>query len=117
MPTTIHKKECKTKMPFLDGVSQPKGFILPQFTQYNRIGDPIKHLQGFLVKMTITSNDPEIYAKAFSNSLTDRALDWGKSSKRQNYEPLPQKGLVQCTRRFHNEGLTPLRVSVAEIYA
>ncbi|GAA0141079.1 hypothetical protein LIER_02305 [Lithospermum erythrorhizon] len=60
----------------LDRVSLPKGFILPQFTQYNGRGDPIKHLQGFLTKMTITSNDPDIYEKAFSNSLADRALDW-----------------------------------------
>ncbi|GAA0172292.1 hypothetical protein LIER_26144 [Lithospermum erythrorhizon] len=51
-------------------------FILPQFTQFNGTGDPTKHLQGFLVKMTITSNNPDIYAKAFSNSLSDRALDW-----------------------------------------
>ncbi|GAA0163009.1 hypothetical protein LIER_18986 [Lithospermum erythrorhizon] len=78
MPTAIHKKECKTKMSFtdrLDGVLLPKGFILPQYTQFNGTGDPIKHLQGFLAKMTITSNDLDIYAKAFSNSLADRALD------------------------------------------
>ncbi|GAA0142181.1 hypothetical protein LIER_03138 [Lithospermum erythrorhizon] len=68
MPTGIHKNECKTKTSFtdrLDGVPLPKGFILPQFTQFNGTGDPIKHLQGFLAKMTITSNYPDIYAKAF----------------------------------------------------
>ncbi|GAA0175465.1 hypothetical protein LIER_28632 [Lithospermum erythrorhizon] len=66
-------------MPFierLDVVPLPKGFILPQFTQYNGTGDPIKHLQGFLGKMTITSNNPDVYAKAFSNCLSDKALDW-----------------------------------------
>ncbi|GAA0174760.1 hypothetical protein LIER_41776 [Lithospermum erythrorhizon] len=52
----------------LDAVPLPNGFILPQFTQFNGTGDPIKHLQGFWAKMTITSNDPDIYAKAFSNS-------------------------------------------------
>ncbi|GAA0185703.1 hypothetical protein LIER_32991 [Lithospermum erythrorhizon] len=65
-------------MPFtnrLDAVPLPKGFILPQFTQFNGTCDPIKNLQGFLAKMTITSNDPDIYAKAFSNSLADCALD------------------------------------------
>ncbi|GAA0161974.1 hypothetical protein LIER_18169 [Lithospermum erythrorhizon] len=79
MPAVIQKRECKTKMPFtdrLDGIPLPQGFTLPQFTQFNGTGDPVKHLQGFLAKMTITSNNPDIYAKAFSNSLSDRALDW-----------------------------------------
>ncbi|GAA0147188.1 hypothetical protein LIER_36471 [Lithospermum erythrorhizon] len=57
IPATSTRRECKTQMPFperLDAVPLPKGFILPQFTQYNGTGDPIKHLQGFLAKMTIT---------------------------------------------------------------
>ncbi|GAA0171156.1 hypothetical protein LIER_41093 [Lithospermum erythrorhizon] len=29
--------------------------------------------------MTITSNNPDIFAKAFSNSLTDKALNWYKA--------------------------------------
>ncbi|GAA0166408.1 hypothetical protein LIER_21565 [Lithospermum erythrorhizon] len=44
----------------LDAVPLPKGFVLPQFTQFGRSGDLIKHLQGFLAKMTITSNNPDI---------------------------------------------------------
>ncbi|GAA0141131.1 hypothetical protein LIER_02346 [Lithospermum erythrorhizon] len=79
IPTTSTHRECKTQIPFteqLDVVPLPKGFILSQFTQYNDTDDPIKHLQGFLAKMTITSNNPDVYAKAFSNSLTDKALDW-----------------------------------------
>ncbi|GAA0141062.1 hypothetical protein LIER_02293 [Lithospermum erythrorhizon] len=66
-------------MPFmdrLDAVPLPRGFVLPQFTQFSGTGDPIKYLQGFLAKMTITSNNPDIYAKAFSNSLSDKALYW-----------------------------------------
>ncbi|GAA0155812.1 hypothetical protein LIER_13455 [Lithospermum erythrorhizon] len=35
--------------------------------------------------MTITSNDPNIYAKAFSNSLSNRALEW--------YMTLPLKSI------------------------
>ncbi|GAA0150546.1 hypothetical protein LIER_09469 [Lithospermum erythrorhizon] len=46
------------------------------FTQYSSIGDPQKHLKGFLAQMTITTNDMDIYAKAFQNSLTGAALDW-----------------------------------------
>ncbi|GAA0161182.1 hypothetical protein LIER_17554 [Lithospermum erythrorhizon] len=66
----------------LNAVPLPKGFVLPQFTQFGGSGDPIKHLQGFLAKMTITSNNPDIYAKAFSNSLSDKDLDWyGKLKK------------------------------------
>ncbi|GAA0157404.1 hypothetical protein LIER_14679 [Lithospermum erythrorhizon] len=49
---------------------------VPQFTQYNGIGDPQKHLKGFLAQMKITTNDMDIYAKAFQNSLTGAALDW-----------------------------------------
>ncbi|GAA0172293.1 hypothetical protein LIER_26145 [Lithospermum erythrorhizon] len=30
---------------------------------------------------------------------------------------MPQKGLVQCTRKPPNAGFTPLRVSIAEVYA
>ncbi|GAA0160550.1 hypothetical protein LIER_17083 [Lithospermum erythrorhizon] len=60
----------------LDAVLLPQGFILPQFTQFNGSGDPVKHLQGFLAKMNITSNNPDIYMKTFSNSLSDQALDW-----------------------------------------
>ncbi|GAA0169558.1 hypothetical protein LIER_24012 [Lithospermum erythrorhizon] len=78
IPTTTSRRECKTKRPFTDRsdvVPLPGGFVLPQFTQFSGAGDPIKHLQGFLAKMTITSNNPDIYAKAFSNSLSDKALD------------------------------------------
>ncbi|GAA0185486.1 hypothetical protein LIER_32774 [Lithospermum erythrorhizon] len=53
MPTTTSKKECKTNMPFTDRLDA-----------------------GFLAKMTITSNNLDIYAKAFSNNLSDKALDW-----------------------------------------
>ncbi|GAA0170107.1 hypothetical protein LIER_24445 [Lithospermum erythrorhizon] len=66
-------------MPFtdmLDAVPLPKGFVLSQFTQFGGSGDPIKYLQGILAKMKITSNNPNIYAKTFSNSLNDKALDW-----------------------------------------
>ncbi|GAA0165908.1 hypothetical protein LIER_21188 [Lithospermum erythrorhizon] len=102
----------------LDGVSLPKGFTLRQFAQFNGTGDPINHLQGFFgAKMAIKSNDPDIYAKTFSNNLTDRALDWGQSSKKPNYDPMPQKGLVHCTRPQTVESVTLLRVSIAEVYA
>ncbi|GAA0154351.1 hypothetical protein LIER_37861 [Lithospermum erythrorhizon] len=66
-------------MPFtarLNGVHIPVGFILPQFTQYSGIRDPQKHLKDFLAQMTITTNDMDIYAKAFPNRLTGAALDW-----------------------------------------
>ncbi|GAA0167862.1 hypothetical protein LIER_22705 [Lithospermum erythrorhizon] len=78
IPTTTSRRKCKMKMPFtdrLDAVPLPKGFVLPQFTQFGRSGDPIKYLQEFLVKMTITSNNLGMYAKTFSNSLSDKALD------------------------------------------
>ncbi|GAA0163235.1 hypothetical protein LIER_19148 [Lithospermum erythrorhizon] len=85
MPAGGSRKECKTKMSFtdrLDGVPLSKGFVFPQFIEFGGSGDPIKYLQGFLAKMIITSNNPNIYAKAFSNSLTDKALDWyGKLKK------------------------------------
>ncbi|GAA0183052.1 hypothetical protein LIER_30534 [Lithospermum erythrorhizon] len=41
MPTTASRRECKTKMLFtdrLDIVPLPKGFVLPQFTQFGRSG-------------------------------------------------------------------------------
>ncbi|GAA0154905.1 hypothetical protein LIER_37992 [Lithospermum erythrorhizon] len=66
-------------MPFtarLNVVPIPTGFILPQFTLYIGIGDLQKHLKGFLAQMTITTNDMDIYARAFPNSLTRAALDW-----------------------------------------
>ncbi|GAA0174610.1 hypothetical protein LIER_41749 [Lithospermum erythrorhizon] len=66
-------------MPFTtrsNDVPTPVLFILPQFTQYSGIGDPQKHLKGFLAQMTINTNDMDIYAKAFPNSLTGAALDW-----------------------------------------
>ncbi|GAA0152118.1 hypothetical protein LIER_10678 [Lithospermum erythrorhizon] len=46
------------------------------FTQYRGTGDPPKHLKGFLAQITITTNNMDIYAKAFPNSLTGAALDW-----------------------------------------
>ncbi|GAA0152701.1 hypothetical protein LIER_37542 [Lithospermum erythrorhizon] len=79
MPTAVSRRECKTKMSFtnsLDVVPLSKEFVLPQFTQFGGSGDPIKHLQGFLKKMTITSNNPDIYVKALSNSLSYKAQDW-----------------------------------------
>ncbi|GAA0170975.1 hypothetical protein LIER_25121 [Lithospermum erythrorhizon] len=75
-------------MPFtdrLDVVPFPKGFVLPQFTLFGGSSDPIKHLQGFLTKMTITSNNSDIYAKAYFNSLSDKALVW--------YVALPLKSI------------------------
>ncbi|GAA0174501.1 hypothetical protein LIER_27883 [Lithospermum erythrorhizon] len=38
-----------------------------------------------------------------------------QGSKRRNYDPLPQKGLVQSTRQFHKDGLTPLKISIAKV--
>ncbi|GAA0164191.1 hypothetical protein LIER_19887 [Lithospermum erythrorhizon] len=38
MPIVVSRKECKIKIPFtdrLDGIPLPRGFILPQFTQFN----------------------------------------------------------------------------------
>ncbi|GAA0142242.1 hypothetical protein LIER_03188 [Lithospermum erythrorhizon] len=60
----------------LNAIPMPVGFILPQFKQYNGIRDPHKHLKGFLAQMTITTNDMDMYSKAFPNSLTGAGLDW-----------------------------------------
>ncbi|GAA0151305.1 hypothetical protein LIER_10050 [Lithospermum erythrorhizon] len=60
----------------LNAAPIPVGLILPQFKQYNGIGDPQKHLKGFLAQMNITANDMDIYASGFHNSLTRAALDW-----------------------------------------
>ncbi|GAA0161264.1 hypothetical protein LIER_17622 [Lithospermum erythrorhizon] len=77
-----------TKMPFtdhLDSIALPSGFKLPQFNLFDGNGDPRKHLKGFIAHMTITSNNPDVYAKAFPNSLTGKALDW--------YMELPLKSI------------------------
>ncbi|GAA0169258.1 hypothetical protein LIER_23784 [Lithospermum erythrorhizon] len=66
IPIVASRRECKTKISFmdrLDAVPLPKEFVLPQFTQFGGSGDPIKHLQRFLAKMKITSNYSDIYAK------------------------------------------------------
>ncbi|GAA0161973.1 hypothetical protein LIER_18168 [Lithospermum erythrorhizon] len=42
--------------------------------------------------------------------------DRGQGSKMRNFEPTPQKGLVQCTRG-PSAGPTPLRLPIAEVYA
>ncbi|GAA0138377.1 hypothetical protein LIER_00134 [Lithospermum erythrorhizon] len=80
-------------------------------------------LKKALVLKTPLSKDELTTRRGRSKSPTKAPIweriqrDKGQSSKRRNYEPLPQKGLVQCARRFQNEGLTPLRVSRAEVYA
>ncbi|GAA0182843.1 hypothetical protein LIER_42315 [Lithospermum erythrorhizon] len=77
-----------TKMPFsnrLDNIALPAGLKLPQFNLFDGNGDPLKHLKGFIAHMTITSNNPDVYAKAFPNNLTGKALDW--------YMKLPLKSL------------------------
>ncbi|GAA0140738.1 hypothetical protein LIER_02034 [Lithospermum erythrorhizon] len=79
LPGRVNHVVPQAVMPFiarLNVVPIPIGFILPQFTQYNGIGDPQKHLKGFLAQMTITTIDMDIYTKAFANSLTDAALDY-----------------------------------------
>ncbi|GAA0158209.1 hypothetical protein LIER_15296 [Lithospermum erythrorhizon] len=66
-------------MPFtdrLDGIALPSGFKLPQFNLFDASRNPLKHLKGFIAHMTITSNNPDVYGKAFPNSLTGKALDW-----------------------------------------
>ncbi|GAA0167015.1 hypothetical protein LIER_22043 [Lithospermum erythrorhizon] len=68
-----------TKMPLtdrLDSIALPRGFKLPHFNLFDGSGDPLKHLKGFIAHMTITSNNPDVYVKAFPNSLTGKALDW-----------------------------------------
>ncbi|GAA0163607.1 hypothetical protein LIER_19429 [Lithospermum erythrorhizon] len=68
-----------TKMPFsdrLDSVVLPARFKLPYFNLFDGNGDPLKHLKGFIANMTITSNNPDVYTKAFPNTLTRKALDW-----------------------------------------
>ncbi|GAA0142595.1 hypothetical protein LIER_03456 [Lithospermum erythrorhizon] len=73
-------------MPFLDRLDAfqlPPGFKLPQLKLYDGTGDPIKHLQGYITHIAIISNNPNVYAKAFPNSLTGKARDW--------YMALPMK--------------------------
>ncbi|GAA0152325.1 hypothetical protein LIER_10836 [Lithospermum erythrorhizon] len=106
MPITASKRECKTKMPFterLDVVPLPKGFVLPQFTQFGGTGDPIKHLQGFLAKMIITSNNPDIYAKAFSNSLSE-SLGLAHQVERalMDIEQGPTESLKSYQKRYND---------------
>ncbi|GAA0138798.1 hypothetical protein LIER_34981 [Lithospermum erythrorhizon] len=77
-----------TKMHFsdrLDSIALPAGFKLPQFNLFDGNGNPFKHPKGFIAHMKITSNNPDVYAKAFPNSLTSKALDW--------YMELPLKSL------------------------
>ncbi|GAA0152186.1 hypothetical protein LIER_37442 [Lithospermum erythrorhizon] len=79
LPGRVSRAVPQAVIPFtarLNVVPIPIGFLLPQFTQYNGIGDPQKHLKGFLAQMTITTNDMDIYAKTFPNSLTGTTLDW-----------------------------------------
>ncbi|GAA0163488.1 hypothetical protein LIER_19340 [Lithospermum erythrorhizon] len=63
-------------MPFSDPFRLPPGFEMPQLELYDSTGDPIKHLQGYISNMMITSNNPDVYARAFPNSLTGRTRDW-----------------------------------------
>ncbi|GAA0157481.1 hypothetical protein LIER_14739 [Lithospermum erythrorhizon] len=57
----------------------------PNSTYSTELGSA-KTLKGIhSTHMTITSNNPDVYAKAFPNSLTDKALDW--------YMELPLKSI------------------------
>ncbi|GAA0171867.1 hypothetical protein LIER_25803 [Lithospermum erythrorhizon] len=79
LPGRANRNVPQAIMPFiarLNIVPIPTGFVLPQFKQYNGIEDPHKHIKGFLAQLTITTNDMDIYAKTFPNSLTGAALDW-----------------------------------------
>ncbi|GAA0156634.1 hypothetical protein LIER_14083 [Lithospermum erythrorhizon] len=56
-----------TKMSFtgrLDSIALPNGFKLTQFNLFDGNGDPLKHLEGFIAHMTITSNNLDVYAMA-----------------------------------------------------
>ncbi|GAA0149221.1 hypothetical protein LIER_36888 [Lithospermum erythrorhizon] len=89
----------------LDGVPLPKGFILPQLTQFNGTGDPIKHLQGFLAKMTITSNDPDIYAK-FGSAIQ------AYQDERELMDI--QQGPNESLRSYH-KGYTDILLTIPEV--
>ncbi|GAA0170340.1 hypothetical protein LIER_40936 [Lithospermum erythrorhizon] len=70
-------------MPFsdlLDPFQLPPGFKLPQLELYDGTGE---HLQGYIAHMTITSNNPDVYTKAFHHCLTGKA--------RYCYMDLPMK--------------------------
>ncbi|GAA0139986.1 hypothetical protein LIER_35173 [Lithospermum erythrorhizon] len=54
----------------------PPGFKLPELELYDGTGDPVKYLDDYIAHMTITSNYPDVYAKAFPNSVTGRVRDW-----------------------------------------
>ncbi|GAA0169806.1 hypothetical protein LIER_43860 [Lithospermum erythrorhizon] len=76
-PASIVPVAPKTKMLFsnrLDAFQLPPGFKLLQLELYDRTEDPIKHLH--IAHMTITLNNPDVYPKAFPNSLTRKARDW-----------------------------------------
>ncbi|GAA0138301.1 hypothetical protein LIER_42529 [Lithospermum erythrorhizon] len=78
-PACIAPVAPTIKMSFSDGLDAfqlPPGFKFPQLELYDRMGDPINHLQGYIAHMTITSNNPDLYAKTFPNSLTGRTRDW-----------------------------------------
>ncbi|GAA0175563.1 hypothetical protein LIER_28711 [Lithospermum erythrorhizon] len=66
-----------TKMPFsdrLDSVVLLAGFKLPQFNLFDGNGNPLKHLKGFITHMSITSNNSDVYVKAFPNRFTKKLL-------------------------------------------
>ncbi|GAA0157989.1 hypothetical protein LIER_15127 [Lithospermum erythrorhizon] len=133
-------------MPFtdrLDGVPLPKGSIYDILSRINiwqvekalvletplskneliaRVRQFVK-LEELKNKEDKTKDLRKILRKRGRSKSPKKALVWERiqrdmrqSSKRRNYEPLPQKGLVQCMRKPNTDRLTPLRVSIAEIY-
>ncbi|GAA0143875.1 hypothetical protein LIER_04455 [Lithospermum erythrorhizon] len=92
-PASITPVAPTTKMPFsdrLDAFQLPLGFKLPQLELYDSTGDPIKYLQGYIAHMTITSNNLDVYAKAFPNSLTGKAKDWYMALPLKTIDPYQQ---------------------------
>ncbi|GAA0187064.1 hypothetical protein LIER_34352 [Lithospermum erythrorhizon] len=85
-PASIAPVAPTTRMSFsdrFDALKLPPGFKLPQLELYDGTGDPIKHLKAYISHMRITSNNLDVYAKVFPNSLTRKARDW--------YMALPMK--------------------------
>ncbi|GAA0163683.1 hypothetical protein LIER_19488 [Lithospermum erythrorhizon] len=97
-------------MPFsdrLDSVVLSAGFKLPQFNLFDGNGDPLKHLKGFIAHMKITSNNLDVYASAFTNSLMGKALDW---MCYQASVPLVNKPTVENSKKRYWQNQLELRM-------
>ena len=75
----VSKLFAGTETPFTKRVVEyplPNKFKSPQISSYNRVGDPMEHLENYRMHLALHATLDEVACRAFPTTLSGNAREW-----------------------------------------